>query len=402
MRIILSILLFFQLSFSQTEQYTILISFDGFRWDYLNRGLTPNIDQLKSNGVYAESLEPVFPTKTFPNHYSIVTGLYPDNHGIILNEFRDPVTNAKYTIWDSSVVTNPKWYKGESIWENAKKQNIITASYFWPGSEIKDVKRQPNYFEKYNHNLPYDKRIEGVLNWLQLPFSERPKIIAMYFDATDSKGHRFGPNSKELNSAIQQLDSVIGKIVSGLEKLNLLSKTNIIITADHGMTELSTERIVKINELVSAETFIEWSEPIMFVWPVEGKVEEVYSLLKSKESHFKTFKSIDMISEFNFGKSNLLPPIMLVADLGWMLSTHEPTERELQRFYPGNHGFRPSEKDMHGIFVASGPSFKKNFKTKILRTIDIYPLLCKINNLIPSKNIDGDLSKIDFITIGKK
>lgn len=402
MRIILSILLFFQLSFSQTEQYTILISFDGFRWDYLNRGLTPNIDQLKSNGVYAESLEPVFPTKTFPNHYSIVTGLYPDNHGIILNEFRDPVTNAKYTIWDSSVVTNPKWYKGESIWENAKKQNVITASYFWPGSEIKDVKRQPNYFEKYNHNLPYDKRIEGVLNWLQLPFSERPKIIAMYFDATDSKGHRFGPNSKELNSAIQQLDSVIGKIVSGLEKLNLLSKTNLIITTDHGMTEVSKNKIEKIYNLVDKDVMLEWSEPILFVWPKNDKVDEVYSLLKSKESHFTTFKRDELFLKYNLGKNEFLPPIILVADLGWILAAKEPTEKELERFLIGNHGFKNNEKDMHGIFVAAGPSFKKNFKTKILRTIDIYPLLCKINNLIPSKNIDGDLSKIDFLTIGKE
>ncbi|MDA0987325.1 MAG: ectonucleotide pyrophosphatase/phosphodiesterase [Bacteroidetes bacterium] len=399
MRLLIILFTCLQISFSQEVNYTILISFDGFRWDYLNRGITPNLDKLKANGVSAESLVPVFPTKTFPNHYTMVTGLYPDNHGIILNEFRDIKTNEIYRIWDTNQVTNPKWYKGETIWEIAKKQNIISASYFWPGSELKDITRQPNYFEKYEHTRPYERRVEGVLNWLQLPIERRPKIITMYFDATDSKGHRYGPNSKEVNDAISKLDSIVGSLVEGLEKLNLLSKTNLIITADHGMTEVSKNRIEKIYNLVDKDVMLEWSEAFLFVWPKSDKVDEVYSLLKSKESHFTTFKRDEIFMKYNFGKNEFIPPIVLVADLGWILAAKEPTEKELERFLIGNHGFKNNEKDMHGIFVASGPSFKKNFQTKILRTIDIFSVLCKISNLNPPKNIDSDIKKIEHILI---
>jgi predicted AlkP superfamily pyrophosphatase or phosphodiesterase len=180
---------------AQQKNYTILISFDGFRWDYPNRGLTPNLEFIKENGVQALSLQPCFPSKTFPNHYSIVTGLYPENHGIIANSFTTPFNKQRYSLYDSTPRIT-MWYKGEAIWETARRQGVISASYFWPGSELNLEYRRPNYSKKFIYTTPYDDRINGAMEWLQLPYDKRPHLIMLYFDATDTSGHNYGPNSK--------------------------------------------------------------------------------------------------------------------------------------------------------------------------------------------------------------
>ncbi len=219
------LLLFFLFSiqiFSQKSNYTILISFDGFKWDYSDRGLTPNLDFIEQNGVRALSLKPCFPSKTFPNHYTIVTGLYPENHGLIANTFTNPKTNEKYSLYDSAVVSDAKWYKGEAIWETAKRQGVITASYFWPGSELNVDYRRPDYVEHFVYTRPYDERINGALKWLELPYNKRPHFITLYFDATDTSGHNYGPNSKEVNQSIAMEDSLIGKIFLGLKKIKFI------------------------------------------------------------------------------------------------------------------------------------------------------------------------------------
>jgi predicted AlkP superfamily pyrophosphatase or phosphodiesterase len=170
-------LLFFIISTQlsgQQRNYTILISFDAFRWDYPDRGLTPNLDFIKENGVHALSLQPCFPSKTFPNHYSIATGMYPENHGIIANSFTNPFNNQKYSLYDSTAKDNAIWYKGEAIWETAKRQGVISASYFWPGSELNVDYRRPNYSKKFIYTTPYEDRINGIMEWLQLPYEKRP------------------------------------------------------------------------------------------------------------------------------------------------------------------------------------------------------------------------------------
>ena len=185
--------------FAQNEPYVILISFDGFRWDYSERGITPNLDSLKKYGTHASSLKPSFPTKTFPNHYSIVSGLYPENHGIIFNSFTNPQSKERYRIGNSKQVKNSEWYLGEAFWETAERNGITSACYFWPGSEVELDYRRPTYSMEYNHNKPYEERINGIIDWLQLPIKERPKFMTVYFHDTDSYGHDNGPNSSEIS-----------------------------------------------------------------------------------------------------------------------------------------------------------------------------------------------------------
>ncbi|MFN3305857.1 MAG: ectonucleotide pyrophosphatase/phosphodiesterase, partial [Candidatus Kapaibacteriota bacterium] len=183
MRILVSLIVLFFSSLSLFgNSYVLLISFDGFRWDYLNRGLTPNLNSFAERGVRALSLEPSYPSGTFPNHYSIVTGLYPENHGIISNFITDHYNNTVFTIRDTNAVRDPKWYLGEAIWETAKRQGVRTASFFWPGSELTLNYRRPDYFVPFNPKIPYKKRIDSVISWLQLPFEKRPQFITLYFE----------------------------------------------------------------------------------------------------------------------------------------------------------------------------------------------------------------------------
>ena len=282
----LVLLIFCQTSLSQP--YVILISFDGFRWDYLDRGKTPNFDKLINNGVRAISLRPVFPSKTFPNHISIATGLYPEHHGIIHNYFKNPFNSEEFGLNNPDAVQNSKWYSGEFIWETAKKQGVITASFFWPGSEVTLEYRQPNYYKEYQHELPYEKRIEGVLDWLKLPMEKRPHFITLYFHETDSKGHEYGPNSVEINQAIQLLDSQLGALLTGLEKINLKDSVNIIIVSDHGMTEISDDKVINIDKLLEGKKYeLRETGPVMMVNPLQ---EGIYEILKQNSKNYHVYK----------------------------------------------------------------------------------------------------------------
>ena len=396
--IFLFVLLFTLQLFGQDRNYTILISFDGFRWDYPNRDITPNLDFIKENGVHALSLKPCFPSKTFPNHYSIVTGLYPENHGIIANNFIDPVTKEIYKIGDTLAVRNPKWYKGESIWETAKRQGVITASYFWPGSEIELDYRRPDYSEKFVYTRPYDERINGVLKWLQLPYNDRPRFINVYFDATDTSGHNYGPNSNEVNQSIMKEDSLIGELFEGLRKLDLLDSTNVIVLSDHGMTELSPKRIINIYEILSGLNFKTQDKgTMMLIYPDENQKKEVYQKLKESETNYKVYWKEDLPEYLHYKNNYFVADIIVLADMGYSIFDRKDIEKYSKHFPLGNHGYDPSNLDMHGIFYAVGPDFKNGYTTGTLNNIDIYPLLAKILRIFPNNNIDGKLERIEFL-----
>ncbi len=395
------LLIFFLISvegFGQKVNYTILISLDGFRWDYSARGLTPNLDLIKSNGVHALSLRPCFPSKTFPNHYSIVTGLYPENHGIIANDFTNRYTNKRYTLWDTIAKNDPMWYKGEAIWETAKRQGVITASYFWPGSELTADYRRPDYSKKFIYTTPYDERINGMLEWLQLPYEKRPKLVMLYFDATDTSGHNYGPNSNEVNQSIAMEDSLIGKIFSGLRNLNLLDSTNIIVLSDHGMTELSPDRVINIDEVLSGFQFKTSDKgPLMFIYCDENEKNSIYKKLKESEKNYRVYWKKDIPEYLHYKDNPDVAEIVLIADLGYSLFNNKDVEKYSKHFPLGNHGYDPSDIDMHGIFYAIGPDFKKGFTSGTLDNVDIYPLLAKILRIFPNNNIDGKLERIEYL-----
>lgn len=381
------------------KPYIILISFDGFRWDYLDRGLTPNLQKLIDDGVRAISLKPTYPSKTFPNHYSIVTGMYNENHGIISNSFTNLKTGERFRIGDTSAVRNPEWYKGKAIWETAKRQGVITASYFWPGSELNAEKRRPNYFMKYEHEKPYKERVDGVIDWLNLPNENRPKFITLYFHDTDSYGHDFGTTSKEIDESISRLDSVTGYLLSKLECLSIADSINLIIVSDHGMTDVSSERTIVLDSLVGGyDYYLQGDRAFGMIEPKDSNdIEEIYNKFKSGESNYKVYRKYEFPIYYHYNKNELITSIIIVADLGWSLIKKGNSNNNGYSISGGNHGYDNNFMDMHGIFIANGPEFKKNMKTGTLQNIDINPLLCKILNIEHEPDIDGKLENIEFI-----
>ena len=392
------IIFFSSIQFAQSQPYTILISFDAFRWDYSNRNLTPNIESLIETGVKAHTFKPVFPSKTFPNHISIITGLYPEHHGIIFNDFYNIFTSAHFRLSDSVEVRDSRWYKGEAFWETARHQGIITASYFWPGSDVNSEYRRPNYYYHYMHNTSYAQRVKGVIDWLQLPYNKRPHFITLYFELADDIGHKYGPDSPQINTAIATLDSTIGNLITSLSDIQMRDSVNIILVSDHGMTNISADRIVNIEEMLKGyKVKYSNSGPIMMIQPKQNKLEEIYSILKRNEKHYKVYKKENIPNYYHFSQNPFIYKILLVADLGWSVITN----KELKWYKPGstggNHGYDNNTLDMQGTFIASGPQFKKNYKTGTIRCIDVYPLLCRIFNVVPSGNIDGHLDRIKYI-----
>ena len=383
---------------AQPQPYIILISFDGFRWDYVDRGLTPNFDFIKENGASAYSLRSCFPTKTFPNHTSIITGMYPEHHGIISNNFKDYFNGKFYSMGDTSEARNSYWYKGEAFWETAERQGIITASYFWPGSDISISYRRPTYFYHYEHKKPYKERVDGVIDWLQLPYKKRPHFITSYFDATDTYGHNFGPNSPEVNRAIAQLDSVLGYFFQKLKEINLFDSTNIIVVSDHGMAEISTDKTVNIKKMLDGYKYESGDNgPFMLIEPAEGELENVYNKLKENENHYKVYKRGNVPEYFHYSDNPLIRKIVIIADNGWGVETNKSLKNLGKYGTRGNHGYDNYWMDMNGIFYAIGPAFKVNYKVGTINNIDIYPLLCKIFKVVPNPFIDGRLERIDYI-----
>ncbi len=389
---------FVSLITAQAKPYVILVSFDGFRWDYANRNITPNLDLVKSNGVTALSLRPTFPSKTFPNHWAIITGMYNDHHGIIANKFLNPFTKEVYRLGDTVSVRDSKWYLGEPFWQTAERNGIKTASYFWPGSEVNDKSKRPTYFKKYEHNKPYKERIDGVINWLQLPQKDRPHFITLYFHDTDSYGHAFGPNSTEVNKSIKRLDLLVGYFTEELSKINLIDSTNIIFVSDHGMTEISLNKVVHIDDiLVGYKYSMQGEKPFALIEPSKEDFEKVYTTLKKNENHYKTYLKKELPKYYHYSENPFIPSIILVADLGWSLVNGKWFNAMKKANVSGNHGYDNNHTDMHGLFIAQGPNLKNGYKTGTLWNIDIYPMLCKIFDIEPRANIDGRLERIEFI-----
>ncbi|MFW5706507.1 MAG: alkaline phosphatase family protein [Bacteroidota bacterium] len=373
------------------EQYVVMLSMDGFRWDYASRVETPWLDYIAANGVHAEYSKPAFPSKTFPNHYSMATGLYPDNHGIVDNNFTCPELGT-FRLGDRESVENGSFYKGEPIWVTAERQNVKTASFFWVGSEAPVQGIQPAYWKKFDGRVPFTDRMDTVISWLQLPEQQRPRLITFYFQEPDSQGHRTGPNSPEVDQLVMELDSLVGVFINDLKALPHYEQINLIVTSDHGMTEVNPDRYVDI----SAYTPRDWYErshggnPMLHVTPKEGMMDSVMTILQTVD-HISVWKKEDVPARLNFGKNPRIEQVVILADSTWSIGWGKPRAN----YYTGGaHGWDNAKKDMHTIFYAMGPSFKKNHQHPSIEVVDLYPLIARIMELEPAP-VDGKLERVE-------
>lgn len=374
-------------NFGSDKPYLVILSMDGFRWDYPEKASTPNLDYIEKIGVRANASVPCFPTKTFPNHYSMATGLYPDHHGIVHNSFYAPDIDKYYSISNMKAVTDSAFYFGEPIWVTAEKQGVKSASYFWVGSEAPHKNIFPSYHYAYNSSVSFEQRIDGVINWLKLPESERPHLIMWYIQEPDSKGHDFGPDHQETVNMVEYLDSLVGVFYNKINELPFADQINVIITSDHGMGEISNDRVVYLFDLIEKE----WCEQIDGdnpVYSIEAKNEFYDTIYKkiSKVDHITIWKKNEIPERLHYGSSERVKDFVILADSSWSILKSS----KKKTYLGGTHGYDNQNSDMHAIFYAYGPAFKEGYKNDAINNIDIYPLICKIFKIIPAK-VDGKI-----------
>ncbi len=372
------------------RNYVVLVSLDAFRWDYNSLYNTPNLNQLAKDGVKAERMIASFPTNTFPNHFSIATGLYPDHHGLINNSFAAPELGLFYRMGDRSAVENPAFYGGEPVWVTAEKQGAKAATFFWVGSEAPVGGMHPTYWKKYDGSIGYGARIDTVVKWLSYPSSKRPELVTLYFEEPDATSHDSGPVSEETGKVVEHLDSLMGVLRARLSALPDAKKINLIILSDHGLAAVSSERYVNIKEYVPERMIasVSGSNPVFMINPSEGKADSILILL-GKARGLKAWKKSDLPAKWNFGTHPRIPEIVVVADSSWSIGTRAGGSS----IRGGAHGYDNYNSDLFSIFYAAGPAFKKNYKFKELNNVDVYNLICKILDIRPAPN-DGNPKNI--------
>jgi predicted AlkP superfamily pyrophosphatase or phosphodiesterase len=379
-------------AYAQSPDPVLLISLDGFRNDYPEKTETPNLTALAKAGVRAEALRPVFPSKTFTNHYTIATGLLPKHHGVISNTMYDAEMNAWFRLSDTGAVRNAAWWGGEPIWVTAVKQRQRSACFFWPGTEAAIGGIRPTYWKPYVHQTPHEERIAQVLAWFDLPSEERPSIITLYFSDTDDAGHRFGPDAPELKAAIQKVDSSVGRLLDGLAARGLRDKVNILVVSDHGMSAVDTSRIVYWDDALDASTVrsIEEGPVLTFNAPADS-VPVYVQRLNRLSLHLKAYANADLPARFLYSGHRRIPSIIGLVDDGWTV-----TRRNRRGGYPisgGAHGYDHEFPSMQALFIADGPAFKSGARVDTVMNLDVYELLCHLLKLKPAPN-DGSFERI--------
>ena len=384
----------------------ILICLDGFRWDYMGKADTPNLDFIAKTGVHAPYVNNVFPTVTMPNLYTIVTGLYPESHGIIANEMFDPEFGA---VFDSNNNETRWWNGGEPVWITNQKHGFKSGTSFWPGFDVAIQGYFPSFstngteyskpFASKTNRMPVKERIHTVVKWLTR--DSPPTFVAMYFLQPDAVGHEHGPDSPEIEAAIRHFDkNITGYLLDQLRQVELLDEVNIIVTSDHGMTGYNTSDFVNFDNIVNASAYEAWSgnEAFFTIQPHPGKQGYVYDSLKEaarKTKLFEVYEKEDVPDDLHFKYNRRIGSIVGFLKEGWYArSSKLPQGNYSFGVIRGNHGYSTTVKDMYPFFIARGPAFKENLTTEPFEIIDIYPLICHILGIEPAPN-NGSLARVE-------
>lgn len=370
----------------------ILISLDGFRYDYLDKFQPPTLTRLARNGVRAKWMTPSFPTKTFPNHYTVATGLYPENHGIIENNIYD--FGTVFSLGKREEVQNSRWWFGEPIWVTAEKQGQKAGAFFFPGTEAEIAGKRPTFWKEYDGAISNEKRVDQILAWLDLPQNERPTFFTLYFSDTDDAGHSFSPESVELKNAVEKVDRDLARLYEGLKARKIDKKVNLIIVSDHGMATVYQKNVVLLDDYFDfADTDrILWTGEIVQIFPKEGKLDEIAAKLKNVE-HAVCWKKPEIPERLHYNKGSRIAPIICSAEEGWILTNKErfaQAQKNPNFDKPrGAHGYDNKYQSMQATFIAHGAAFKKGKIIEPFPNVNVYNVMAKILKLTPAPN-DGD------------
>ncbi|RIJ41718.1 alkaline phosphatase family protein [Pontibacter oryzae] len=372
------------------KPYVIMISADGFRYDYADKFQAKNLQALRAQGVAAASMIPSFPSKTFPNHYSLVTGMYPATHGLINNYFYDPQRKDHYTIRDREKVEDGSWYGGVPLWVLAEQNKMLSASYYWVGSEAPIQGIRPTYWYTYSEKIPLEQRIKTVVEWLKLPEAERPHLITFYVSDVDHAGHTYGPDAPQTEKAVLQLDKQIKQLTDAVAKTGL--PVNYIFVSDHGMANIDQQNYLPMPAAIDTAKFMVSGDGMIVELHAKDKnaIKPTYRKLKKEaDGKYKVYTRKNMPRRLHYGKKD--DDYKRVGDI--LLLTDAPTVFNFSKRKPapGNHGFDPDVvKDMHTTFYAWGPAFKEGMEVASFKNIQVYAIVAKILGLKYTHKIDGN------------
>ncbi len=377
----------------------LLISIDGFRADYLDRGLSPTLQGLADGGARARWMEPSFPSLTFPNHYTIVTGRYPDDHGIVDNSMFDPQLGTFRLDLRKAVGDGRWWDEAEPIWVTADKQGLKTATMFWPGSEARIRGYRPDHWRPYDGAMPYDARVDQVLKWLDLPAGQRPQFLSLYFEGVDTAGHFYGPHSPEVNAAIGQVDDALARLVAGLKQRGMFDRINLIVLADHGMASTPPDQRIRLDQLIDVRhARVVSTGAISSIIPAPGHEAELEAALLKPHPHMTCWKKAQIPARLHYGHNPRVPPLVCSAQVGWLIISDRTKMLHHGKPIRGEHGFDNAALQMRALFVAHGPAFRRHAVVPGFPNVDVYPLMTHLLG-IPAEANDGSYDAVkDMLT----
>ncbi|XP_061602757.1 ectonucleotide pyrophosphatase/phosphodiesterase family member 5 [Cololabis saira] len=367
----------------------LLVSFDGFRWDYIDRVPTPNFRSVMDEGVKVEYVENAYITKTFPNHYSLVTGLYAETHGIVANEMYDPALNLSFSMETDSIYDSRWWEEAVPLWVTVQKAGGRSGAAMWPGSDVKIHDTFPTQYLLYNASVSFEARVQRIIEWFSAPDDKAVDFGVLYWEEPDESGHNLGPQSPLMDAVIAGIDEKLGFLINELKKSGLYEKLNLVVTSDHGMAQLSHEKIIELDEYVDRDLYT-WVDksPVVGILPKEGKLNEVYSLLVDANPNMVAYKKDNVPEHLHYQHNVRIMPILLEAKEGWTIM-----QNRTGHFMLGNHGYDNTLRSMQPVFVARGPAFQQNYVKTSMHSVDLYPLMCHILSIAPLPN-NGSLVRV--------
>ncbi len=372
----------------------ILVSIDGFRWDYLQKYSAPTLKALADSGVHARRLTPSFPSKTFPNHYTLVTGRRPEHHGIVSNYFHDPALGASFNKNLPGDNADGRWWsQGEPIWITAEKNGLRSAVLMWPGCDAEIHGVRPTLRHSFDARARAAQRLDMFLQWFDLPAEQQPRFAALYLDVVDIAAHKFGPESPETAAAVQEADAVLARLLAGLAARGLRDTANLVIVSDHGMSEQSLDRVVFLEDVVDvSQVEVESTGPNGGLRPKPGTITpaDLVATMRAKlPPQVQVYLREDVPARYHYRDNPRIPPVVFIADDHWNVELRSVVTRWAGRFDGGNHGWDPATPNMGALFVAHGPAFKRGHEFADVDNIHLYNLLCAVLGVPPAPN-DGD------------
>jgi predicted AlkP superfamily pyrophosphatase or phosphodiesterase len=375
----------------------ILISLDGFRYDYLEKYQPPNLLSLARDGVRAQWMTPSFPSKTFPNHYTIATGLYPQNHGIVENNIFDKESKTTFTMSNREEVQNGRWWLGEPIWISAEKQGQKTAPLFWPGSEAEILGIRPTYWKPYDWKMTNEARVDTILSWLDLPLNERPTLLSLYFSDVDNAGHEFSPDAPETRNAVLKVDADLARLIDGIKTRGIFEQINLIVVSDHGMATQDPNNTIILDEVfdTSLAEKVLWTAEIVSIFPKPGREDAIYAMLKTKlPKQAKVYRKAELPARFHYSSSPRIAPLLVLPEEGWTLITRAKSDemkaKDRKTGLRGGHGYDNELPSMRAIFIAHGSAFKTRTVIEPFENIQVYSVMARILGLTPAPNDGND------------